>query len=211
MLWANQIAKSYAPELSISGIIGFGAVVNVDETLEDVTHGSNLSWFGPYVLTSYSDYYHEQYPLSTILLPKWIPNLKSDVLSHCINTDLEFWGTNPANVYTPAFISALQTHSLATSYPTLEARMVQNSADSVATTTPILLNGGAKDIVILPQQQSNAVAAICKLSSNTIVHLHEYPTATHYNTMALSIADTLAWMNNLMQGKPAPNDCTQLR
>ena len=211
VLWANQIAKSYAPELTISGIVGFGAVVSVEETLADVTHGSTVSWFGPYVLTSYSDYYHEQYPLSTILQPKWIPNLRTDVLTNCINTDMAFWGTNPAYVYTPAFIQALQTHTLDTAYPSFARRLEQNSADTVATSTPILLNGGAKDNVVLPQQQSDAVAAICKLAPDTVVHLHEYPTATHYNTMAQSFNDTLAWMDSIRKGNAPPNDCGTIR
>jgi pimeloyl-ACP methyl ester carboxylesterase len=207
-LWANQIAPSYAPGLSIKGVVGFGSVVNVDETLEDITQGANLSWFGPDVLVSYSDYYHETYPLSTILLPKWIPNLKADVLGICINSDLEFWGTNPANVYTPEFIQALKTHSLAASYPMLAKRMQQNSAAMIATSTPILLNGGAKDIVVLPQQQANALAQLCHNNPSDPVHLHEYPNATHYNTMAISFVDTLQWINLVRNGAAIPNDCT---
>jgi predicted esterase len=207
VLWANQIAPSYAPNLTISGIIGFGAVVNVDETLEDVTHGANLSWFGPYVMVSYSDYYHETFPLSSILQPKWIPNLQTDVLTNCISSDLEFWGTDPANVYTPPFIQAMQSQNIASVSPSLAIRMEQNNAATVATSTPILLNSGAKDIVVLPQQETKAVSTICRLNPKATVHLHSYPTATHYNTMALSFADTLAWMDQVRNGSTIPTDC----
>jgi pimeloyl-ACP methyl ester carboxylesterase len=207
-LWANQIARSYAPELSIKGVIGSsGAVISVDETLEDVTQGSTLSWFGPYVLVSYTNYYHDTYPLADILLPKWVPTLTSDVLGHCINSDIAFWGANPNNVYTPQFIQALKTHTLDTAYPQLEKRMQQNNAVTVATSTPILLNGGTKDNVILPQQEANAITTICRNNPRARAHLHEYVNATHYNTMVLSFTDTLAWMKQIRDGGTPPTDC----
>lgn len=205
-LWADQIASSYAPELKIKGVVVFAPVVYVDETLADVTQGANLDWFGPYVLVSYADYYHDTYPLASILQPKYLQNLKADVISHCINTDIEYWGTDPAAVYTPQFIEALKTHTLASSYPLLAERMMANNLGSIPTATPKLINGGTKDITILPQQISNALSMFCNTSAAP-VHMHEYPGATHYNTMAVSIVDTLQWMDQLRTGKAAPNDC----
>ena len=136
-LWADQLAATYAPELKLSGVIGFGAVVSVEETLADVTHGSNLDWFGPYVLVSYADYYHETYPLEQILQPKYRSNLSGDVTSHCINTDVEFWGTDPNAVFMPPFLEALQTHTLTASFPELAKRMQQNDAGATTTPTPV--------------------------------------------------------------------------
>ena len=208
-LWADEIAASYAPELKLSGIIGFGAVVSVEETLADVTHGSNLDWFGPYVLVSYADYYHETYALDQILQPKYRSNLTADVTNHCINTDVEFWGTDPAAVYMPPFIKALQTHTLDTSFPDFAKRLHQNAVGAIATKTPKLLNGGTKDIVVLPQQQTNALTKLCS-NPTAPVHLHEYPEATHYNTMAVSIVDVLSWMKTLQDNGNAPNDCHKI-
>jgi len=205
-LWADQIAPSYAPELKLSGIVGFGAVVSVEQTLADVTHGSNLDWFGPYVLVSYSDYYHEAYPLDQILQPKYRDNLIADVTTHCINTAVEFWGTDPAAVFTPPFVAALQTRSLVSSYPDLASRLQQNAVGAITTTTPKLLNGGTKDIVVLPQQQTDALATLCR-NPTAPVHLREYPEATHYNTMAVSLVDVLGWMKAVESGINPPNDC----
>lgn len=207
-LWANQIATSYAPEIVIRGVVGFGSVVNVDTTMSDVVNGANLDWFGPYVLTSYSDYYGEDYHVDSILLPQWIPNLRTDVLSNCISSDLKFWGTNPEAVYTPQFIAAAKNHTLATDYPKLTNRLQQNSAASFATYNPILLNEGAKDIVVLPTQESNALLQICSLNPNQNVTLKIYPNATHYTTIATSFNDTLSWMNGLRNNqRQKPSQC----
>jgi len=209
VFWADQIATSYAPELKISGIIGFGAVISVEDTLADVTRGSNLDWFGPYVLVSYADYYHEAYSLAQILQPKYRDNLIADVTTHCINTDVEFWGTNPTVVFMPSFISALQTHTLDNSFPDLAQRLQQNAVGAITTRVPKLLNGGTKDIVVLPQQQAKTVTMLCR-NPTAPVHLHEYPEATHYNTMAVSIVDVLNWMKTLQTGGQAPDDCRTL-
>jgi dienelactone hydrolase len=99
--WADQIAKTYAPDLKVAGVVGWGPVTDVLETLSDVTHAANINWFGPYVVTSYMDYYGENYHPESILLPRWTANLRNDVLDHCIDTDLSYWGHDPAKVYTP--------------------------------------------------------------------------------------------------------------
>jgi hypothetical protein len=101
----------------------------------------------------------------------------------------------------------MQSQNIASVSSSLAVRMEKNNAATVATNTPILLNSGAKDIVVLPSQETKAVATICRLNPNATVHLHSYPTATHYNTMALSFADTLAWMDQIRSGKSTPTDC----
>lgn len=84
--------------------------------------------------------------------------------------------------------------------------MQQNDAGATTTSTPKLLNGGTKDTVVLPQQQATALAMFCH-NPTASVHLHEYPEATHYNTMAVSLADVLNWMKTLQTGGQAPDDC----
>ncbi len=205
--WADQIAPSYAPQLHLAGIIGFGPVMDVGQTLADVTHGANINWFGPYLLVSYGSYYGDNYNPGTVLLPRWTANLTNDVLAHCIDTDISFWGINDKNVYTPEFISALATNlSSDPAYHLLAQRLADNQTGSATTITAKLINGGAKDNVVLPAQQTAALGRMCKSSSGP-VSLHEYAGATHYNTMSTSLKDTLAWMKNLTDGGSAPSTC----
>lgn len=205
--WADQIAKAYAPDLAISGVIGWGPVSDVSETLTDVTHGANINWFGPYVLTSYMDYYHENYQAKSILLPRWSENLRSDVLSHCIDTDLSYWGHDPSKVYTPEFIQAMTSGVPGNTYQRFFDRMKSNNIGDAMSSSAKLINQGGKDNVVLPAQQTTALARICQHATGT-TELKIYPEATHYTAMEQSLADTLSWMQAVETGNKVTNDCS---
>jgi hypothetical protein len=205
--WADKINTQYAPDITLAGVIGFGPVMSVRQTLTDVTKGANINWFGPYVLTSYTDYYKTDFHPELILLPTRLENLKRDVENHCIDTNLTFWGHTPAGVYTPEFIGAMSTNTLVGPYQAFGDAMDKNAVGEVATTTPKLINEGAFDNVVLPAQQRNILPGLCK-SSKGPVQFKLYPKATHYDTMKYSLADTLGWMNTLRQTAAVPSTCS---
>lgn len=205
--WADRLAPAYAPELKIRGLVAFAPVSSLSSSLADITRGSTLSWFGPYVLVSFGDYYHQNYPLSSILLSKWIPTLKNDVLGHCINS-VKYWGPHPEDVYTPAFLNALKTNTLDTSYPDLASEMAKNDPWTATTATPKLINQGAKDNVILPDQQTRALPQLCAAGTGP-VQLSSYPNASHYTVMVQSFRDVLTWLNKVSTGQSLPTSCPQ--
>jgi hypothetical protein len=207
--WADTINASYAPDIHLSGIIGWGPVMDVTESLADITRGSTLDWFGPDVMVSYAAYYGTSYPVNNILLPKWQASLGTDVLSHCIDSDIAFWGTKPENVYTPQFIAALKTGSLpAAQFGDLGAQMAANQTGNEHTTTPKLINQGQLDNVVLPAQQEAAIKRVCANSIGP-AQLKLYPKSTHYTVMHDSFRDTLAWMSQITHhtGTP-PTSCS---
>ncbi|HSX14694.1 MAG TPA: lipase family protein [Candidatus Saccharimonadales bacterium] len=203
--WADKIAPSYAPDLKIKGLVAFAPVSDVTTTLADIARGANIVWFGPYVLVSYSDYYDQTFPLNTILQAKWIPTLKTDVLGHCINS-VKYW-PKAEEVYTPEFLTALKTSTLASSYPDLAADLVANRSWSGPTATPKLINQGQKDNIILPDQQTNALSLLCRAGSGP-AKIQTYPDASHYSIMVKSYKDTLAWLTKAQNGEQLPSSCT---
>jgi acetyl esterase/lipase len=205
-LWADKLAASYAPKVKLQGVVGFGPVTDVARTLADVTRGANINWFGPYVLTSYQDYYDRQYGTDQILEPRWVAPLTSDVLKNCIDTNIPYWGSKPEAVYTPAFRQALTSDQLASSgFAKLSQDMAANAADDSRTSTPKLINQGGHDNVILPAQSLAARDRLCRTSEASISY-REYPMATHYTTMVLSFQDTLTWMRAAAD-HVAPDNC----
>lgn len=202
--WADQLAPSYAPGLKIKGLVAFAPVSDITVTLSDITRGSSLSWFGPYLLVSYADLYSQTFNLATILQPKYSANLHNDVLSHCVNS-VKYWGP-PNQVYTPQFLAALNDNSLLeTNYPDLARDIAQNQPWQVPTATPKLINQGDKDNVILPDQQAKVLPAICKAAEP--VQVTHYPDATHYTVMVKSFKDTLEWMAKVSTGQALPSSC----
>jgi acetyl esterase/lipase len=206
-MWADKIATTYAPELQIRGVVGFGPVMDVKKTLADVTRGANINWFGPYVLDSYSDYYKHTYDLSRILQPQWITSLSSDVQSHCIDTNLSYWGHSPQAVYTPEFLQALSTSTLSSGeFKQLDDDLNKNAVGDQPTASAKLINEGAQDNVVPPGQQAEALTKLCKNSRGS-VNLKTYPNSTHYNTMAHSFNDTINWMQAVDHGHPVESGC----
>lgn len=204
--WADQIAASYAPEIHLSGVVGFGPVMDVRQTLADILHAANINWFGPYVLESYADYYHDNYNLADILQPRYRDNLRGDVLAHCIDTDLAFWGHNPAAVYTPNFLSSLANNLQNEQYQQFNKRLEINTAGAAQTTSAKLINAGTHDNVVLPTQQEAAMKRICPNTKGP-AELKLWPGASHYTTMVVSLADTLNWMHSLTDGTPVASTC----
>jgi hypothetical protein len=205
--WADSLQPAYAPDIKLSGVIGWGPVMDVSETWSDILHGANINWFGPYVLVSYADYYDANYNVSNILLPQWQTHLQSDVLSHCIDTDDAFWGSIPSKVYTKGFLQDLATGTLPDSkYGSLQENLEANQTGNATTATPKLINEGQDDNVVLPAQQEAAFTRLCA-SSLGPVKLTTYPGTTHYTVMKNSFSDSVAWMRNIVAGHPPATTC----
>ncbi len=204
-LAADSIAATYAPDVSIAGVVGWGPVINVETTWAGIGRGSTLEWFGPSILVGYENYYGHHYPIENILQPQYVGSLTTDVMSHCVDSVIPFWGTHPEKVYTAQFLTDLKAGNLPEAlYGDLQADLDAN--DVVDTSdTPKLLNQGALDNVVLADQQPAAVKAMCH--DTTPVDLAIYPKDTHYDLMVASFNNVLTWMQNVLAHKPLPTTC----
>ncbi|HUC20690.1 MAG TPA: lipase family protein, partial [Candidatus Polarisedimenticolaceae bacterium] len=202
--WADSLAANYAPDIQLAGVVGWGPVMDVTDTWRGVTAGSTLSWFGPYVLTSYSDFYGSNYNLSNILLPQFLANLKTDVATHCIDSNLGYWGIDPVKVFTPQFLADLRAGPLPVErYGTLQSNLDANQVKGATSSAPKLINQGMRDNVVLPSQQMSALARLCS-SNQAPVLLKQYANSSHYTIMRDSFNDTLSWMQLIRaKGHPA--------
>jgi predicted esterase len=204
--WADEISATYAPEIKIQGVIGFGPVTDVRRTLTDTTQGANILWFGPYVLYSYSDWYKESYPVDRILMPPFSTNLASDISKNCIDTNIAYWGNRDiAKVYTPEFIAAMKTGSVASVSKVFDQRMQENLTADTKTPSKKAIYHGQLDNVVLPAQSDDAVRRLCRLGNE--VTSKRYADATHYTTMTKSYNDTINWMKAVWTETQLPNDC----
>ena len=204
--WADKIAPEYAKELNLRGVVGFGPVSSVKETWADVTRGANINWFGPFVLTSFSDYYKQNYMAGDILQDKWIGSLNADVAKNCIDTVISHWGKKPDLVYKAQFLEALKNNSLSQAgFSDLASDLDKNELGNASTDTAKLINQGDKDNVILPRQSTAFRDRLCAAGNGSVIY-KAYP-ATHYNTMVISFNDTLAWLNQVSAGQKLLSSC----
>lgn len=217
--WADALASKYAPNLKIAGAVGFGPVTSVSETLTSaITGGANINWFGPFVISSYQDWYKRTYPVDRILLPKWTTNLNSDVANVCIDNVNQFYPNNiganrSSALYTSEFINAAKTGNIANNsiYAQFASDMDANLIGSVKTNTPKLINHGLYDNVVLIGQSKAAYERLCASGNKTT--FKEYTTSPfavqaynpkglvdHYQTMNASLNDTISWFNDIRAG-----------
>jgi hypothetical protein len=204
--WADTLNASYAPDIKLTGVIGYGPVLSVEETMNDVTRGSILDWFGPYVLASYADYYHHTYKVSDILQGRYASTLLSDVTSHCVESDYAFWGHDDAHVYTPMYLSAVLNGTINRDFPALSTDLELNATGNEKTSSAKLINQGKYDAVVLPAQAESALPSMCQNSTGPVA-LKVYGNATHFNTMVVSLNDTLAWMREIRAGSKSVSTC----
>jgi ribosomal protein S18 acetylase RimI-like enzyme len=204
-LWADHLRASYAPDVKIAGSIAWGGVLNVGTTWAGITGGSTLVWFGPYILASYSHYYGHDYHLANILQPPWGERLDHDALGHCIDTDIPFYGVKPGVVYAPQFLADLTAGTLPPDrYGPLASDLAANEVPGT-TSTPKLINQGAKDNVVLAAQQPPALTKLC--SGGGPLDYALYADDTHYNNMVHSFGNTLNWMQDIIHGRQVRDTC----
>lgn len=204
-MWADKIAGTYAPEMNIKGVIGFGPVNDVKRTLADVTRGANINWFGPFVMTSYQDYYKRNYDVSTMLQPRWVNTLSNDVSTHCIDSVINYWGRSAAAVYTPAFRQAMSSGNW-NQFADFSQALDENEVGDQDTASAKLINQGQRDNVILHGQQEYVLPKICRNSQGAVGY-KLYPSADHYNIMVQSFGDTIVWMKAVTAGQPTTSAC----
>ena len=124
-------------------------------------------------------------------------------------------------VYRPQFIAAAKSGNIANDpiYKQFAADMLKNITGTVKTATPVLINQGLHDNVILARQSEAAKVRFCKTGNAVTFRLYDkspYAVQTynpiglvdHYQTMNASLKDSLAWMNGIAAGQAQPNNCS---
>ncbi len=197
---AREAAPSYAPDVPIKGVIGHGASTDVGALLRD------SPYFAPYVLYSYADYYGPQaVDVSRLLLPRWLPTLRADVTTRCIDAMPGYYGNDARQLYQPAFREALYNDRLGESFPGLQEALARNNAGLVPSAVPALVLQGGADPIVTAQTQGAFVARLCAAGGR--VTYRTYANVHHFQTRQVGFKDTLAWMQTLLAGNAPPTSC----
>jgi hypothetical protein len=128
------------------------------------------------------------------------------VPSHCIDTDIPFWGRSPEGVYAPEFIQSIKDNQLQVNYLNFVTDLDRNEVGAVSTSSAKRINQGDHDNVVMPQQQINALPLLCQSSSGPVEY-KVYPGATHYTTMLQSFNETTDWMRTIIRGQSVASTC----
>jgi dienelactone hydrolase len=194
-------AGSYAPELPVKGIIGYGPTTNAEALLRDDPI------FSPYLVYAYHDFYgSEIIDVGDVFLPRWGATFESDVLDKCVDDIFDYYSRSAREMYTPEFRDALYGDKLEQVYPLFAAKLSLNYAGaSGGSRIPVLILQGTGDTVVTPESQEAFRNRLCE-QGTTVTYL-EYPAVPHTEIRWTSFSDALSWMQRVVKGDIPETDC----
>jgi alpha-beta hydrolase superfamily lysophospholipase len=191
VLWAAEMARSYAPELQVLGVATSAPGAELAAGLKAA--GSS----GPATLTSgamllvvaWSDAYRVPLDALTPAGRKAVGRVRS--------TCLEELAADPA-------IVAVRPTDLLTT-PPWPALLARNTPGHAATPAPIFLAQGADDDRVTPAVTRALVQRLCRLGDT--VELRTYQDVGHFDLVEAASTDMAAWIGDRLAGRPARSTC----
>lgn len=198
---AKDLARSYAPELAIVGMIGFGPTRDPYVLLKEDPV------FSPYIVYAYRDAYGpEIIDPADVYLSHWVSDFEDAVLTKCVDDIFVYYSRSARRMYTPEFYEALYGDRLAEVYPQFAERLAENASGLLGGAhIPVLILQGTADTVITPPSQRAFMDQLCAMG-NSVTWL-EYQAVSHVETRWNSYRDVLAWMKNIVEGNEPRSDC----
>nr|WP_281389156.1 lipase family protein [Spirochaeta isovalerica] len=185
---AADYRLSYAPDVSLSGIIGYGPTTDIFSLFRE------YSDVAPMVLYTYSQLYGiENVDPSQILIEKFADNLERDLLRMCVGGMQSYYPHVPQGLFRDEFIASLTEETLERDYPDLFHYVEMNSTGLAGQRIPVAIYQGGNDIVIFPETQTQFVEKL--RSMNVPVDYVFYKDARH-DTRQISFEKSRTWIEN---------------
>lgn len=201
---AADLQPQYAPELTITGLVGYGQTNDVAMLMRE------MAYYSPYIIYTYAEIYgRELIDPADYLLPTWMPTLEQDIHGLCVEEFQHHYPRDGVELFTPDFYNALHADTegfrLARSFPEMARILRENRAGFDGHGLPSLVLHGEQDIIVSVAAQERFVAALCRGGSP--VRFVVLPGARHRDVRPDGFAYSVTWMKNLAAGGTPPSDC----
>ncbi len=200
VLWAGQLAASYASELKLVGLAAAAPASELSKLFTDDEHRLVGRVLSGLVLESWSKPQIYNAPLKVLINEADIPAL-DDIAKDCIDlvrgdlADLKANREMPSN-YLKAQPSQVEPW---------KKLMAENVPATKPIGVPFYIAQGTGDTVVDPPITVNYVGELCR--NGTVVRFQEFPKVTHSGIPKASHRDAIAWIKDRFDGKRAPNTC----
>jgi secretory lipase len=191
VLWAAELAATYAPELEVLGVAASapGAELAAGLRVEAAAGPAALTSGAMLLVVAWSDVYRVPLDVLTPAGRKAVGRVRSTCL-HELMADPPLEAVRPTDLLTTA------------PWPALLAR---NTPGKAATPAPILLAQGADDDRVTPAVTRALVQRLCRLGDT--VELRTYQGVGHFDVLQVASTDMLAWTGERLAGRPARTTC----
>ena len=195
-LFTGELADAYAPDAGLRGVVSLAPGAQLAQAAMLLTGDPSVVGFGVAIGAGFAAAYPDV-PLDDVLTPKALAAL--DVLdTGCIDDILETFA-GPAN-------ETLRLERLM--QPPWPALLDENTPGRTPTTVPIFVGQGEADALVVPELTDALVTRLCAIGDD--VTYRRYPGESHSGVVEASQEDVLAWIGNLVAGRPsgtAGDDC----
>ncbi|MFP4561838.1 MAG: lipase family protein [Spirochaetia bacterium] len=195
---AADMWKDYAPEVPLTGVIGYGATTDVTALLKEGPK------YAPHVLYSYSQVYDDIDP-ADYLKEKWVETLAADVAGMDVVDFQLFYPADSTMLYNEDFYTALYGNRLDEEFPALYKRLEENRSGLSGHGLPSLIVQGQKDTIARTPSQTKFVVELCRRDSP--VRYLNIKGVTHRDTRAAGFQPTVLWMQRIISGEEPESDC----
>jgi hypothetical protein len=190
VLWAAELARSYAPELQVLGVAASAPGAELAATLKMATDRPTTVTSGAMlIVVAWSDAYRLPLDVLTPAGRKAVDRVRT--------TCLEELAKDPEH-------AAVRLTDLLTT-PPWPALLARNTPGHAATPAPILLAQGADDDRVTPAATRALVQRLCRLGDT--VELRTWRDVGHFDIPEVAAADVLAWIGDRLAGRPARTTC----
>lgn len=197
---AADAREIYAPAVTLAGLIGFGASIDVRALLLEGPY------YAPYVVTSFAHVYgRDTVDASEILAARWLPTLEQTATSVCVSRAQQVWPFDVDQMYTSEFAAALRGGVLWRDYPAFDALLVANRPGFSGHGLPTLLIQGDQDVIVRNGSQERTVQDLCAEGS-PVLYLN-IPGARHRDTRPAGFEAAVAYIFDRADGVAPPSSC----
>jgi acetyl esterase/lipase len=193
---AADLRETYAPDVPLAGVIGFGSTNNIEALLREGP------CYAPLIIYTYSRMYGAAINPAEYLAPHFARTLDSDVNSMCVDQFQSYYSFDGARVYRPEFHAALYGNYLFEKYHSLGARMEENMSGLDGHMLPALVLEGGADFIVTPATQKIFVDQL--RAAGSAVRYRVFPGVPHKGTRQAGFAESVEWMERISRGETPP-------
>jgi acetyl esterase/lipase len=191
-LWAGELARSYAPDLDVAGIVGFAPGTRLDGLLDPprspLLAGFAVAGFAGLKVT------HPELRLEDVLSQGALDRLGILEVA-CIPQVLATFAVVPGGIL----------RSPLGDVPDWRAVLAADDAGETASPAPVLVLQGSADDLVLPETTNLYASHAC--ANGTLVDLRTYPGVDHSAIVVAAGLDALNWSADRLVGRQPTSTC----
>ena len=198
VLFAGQLAKSYAPELTLVGVAAIAPATDLEQLLKDDLDERAGKVIVSYCLWSWSRVYRA--PLEDWVAPAVIPAIDR-LAADCIETEGEAYRALfatlpiPSNYLSPEVYTSAQWRRL----------FAENRPGGAPAGAALYVAQGTDDMIVRLSVTAAFVAGLCHAGET--VRYEPFPGVGHMRAGRISASSAIQWMQGRFEGSRAPSTC----